>query len=59
MLEMAILETQNFQKFLGGMPPDPPRKLVPSALVGSPHPPLKVLGPPLVILFIYFQYFSL
>ena len=39
MLEMAILEIQHFKIFWGGMPPDPLRKLVPSALVGPPPPP--------------------
>ena len=40
MLEMAILETQIFKIFWGGgMPPDPPRKLAPLALVGAPPPP--------------------
>ena len=38
MLEMAILEIQLFKIFWGGMPPDPLRKLVPSALVGPPPP---------------------
>ena len=32
MHEMAILETQIFKRFWGTMPPDPPRKLAPSAL---------------------------
>ena len=38
MLEMAILETQIFKIFIGDMPPDPPRKLAPSALVDAPPP---------------------
>ena len=38
MLEMAILETQILKIFWGGMPPDPPRKLAPSPLVGAPTP---------------------
>ena len=42
MLEMAILETHIFKTFWGSMPPDPPRKLAPLALV-VPPPPLKVL----------------
>ena len=39
MLEMAILETQIFKNFCGSMPPDPPRKLAPSALVAALPPP--------------------
>ena len=53
MLEMAILETQIFKHFCRSMPPDPPRKLGPSAFVGSPSPPaplLKALDPPLMSL---------
>ena len=41
MLEMAILDIQIFKIFCGSMPPDPPRKLAPLALVGvRPPPPL-------------------
>ena len=36
MLEMAILEIQIFKNFWGSMPPHPPGKFVPSALVGDP-----------------------
>ena len=44
--KMAILETQIiFKNFWGGMPPDLPGKLAPTALVLPPPPP-----PPLVIL---------
>ena len=49
MLEMAILETQIFKNFCGSMPPDPPRKLAPSALVGAPPPLLQILDPPLLL----------
>ena len=38
MLEMAILETQIFKNFGASMPPDPPIKLAPSALVDAPPP---------------------
>ena len=44
MLEMAILETHISEISRGGMPPDPPRKLAPLALI-VPPPPLKVLDP--------------
>ena len=40
MLEMAILETQIFKNFGASMPPDPPIKLAPSALVDAPPLPL-------------------
>ena len=39
MLEMAILDIQIFKIFCGSMPPDPPRKLAPLALVGVRPPP--------------------
>ena len=39
MLEMAILDIQIFKIFCGSMPPAPPRKLAPLALVGAPPPP--------------------
>ena len=32
MLKMAVLETQTFKIFWGSMPPDPPKKLAPTAL---------------------------
>ena len=38
MLEMAILETHIFKTFWGNMPPDPPRKLAPLALIVPPPP---------------------
>ena len=36
MLEMAILEIQIFKTLWGSMPPDPPRKLTPSAPFCAP-----------------------
>ena len=41
MLEMAILETQIFKNVGASMPPDPPIKLAPSALVDAPPPPFE------------------
>ena len=39
MLEIAILKTQDFKNVWGTMPPGPPRKLMPSALIGTTPPP--------------------
>ena len=52
MLEMAILKTQIFKNFWGGMPPDPLKSSCLRRSLVSPPPLLKILDPPLGLRYI-------